>query len=152
MFKPVSLHEGYCLAKLHEATLASITKRSKPIFDRLPVSARNSSYRETVGGTGVATYQKPFLRSNMTGNTSGPRSLGSSIGFVTSKPRKVLTSKEINEKRANSMCFFYDEKYYPSHKCKGQVYRLEVIEEEEEVEVQEDLLEDSTPHLLHGEE
>jgi len=41
MFKPASLHETYCLAKLQEATLASIAKRSKIIFDKPPVLTKN---------------------------------------------------------------------------------------------------------------
>jgi len=52
---------------------------------------------------------------------------------VTSKPRKVLTPKDIYERTTNNMCFS-DAKYYPGHKCKGQVYRLEVVEEDEWVE------------------
>jgi len=71
----------------------------------------------------------------MAGTPASSRSFRSSTGFVTSKPRRMLTSKEINEKRANSMCFFYDEKYFPGHKCKGQVYRLEIMKEEEEREL-----------------
>ena len=56
-----------------------------------------------------------------------------------------MTSKEINEKRANGTCFFCDEKYYPGHKCNSQVYRLEFVEEEEEVEVQGEVTEDGLP-------
>ena len=45
MFKPSSLHEAYCLAKLQEATLASIS-RKKSILDKPPLTTRGfSSYR-----------------------------------------------------------------------------------------------------------
>lgn len=39
MFKPKALHEAYCLAKLQEATLASIA-RKKPILEK-PFQAQN---------------------------------------------------------------------------------------------------------------
>jgi len=57
------------------------------------------------------------------------------VGSVSSKARRVLTPKEIDEKRANNMCFFCDEKYFPGYKCSSQVYRFEVVEGEEWEEV-----------------
>jgi len=33
MFEPSTLHEAYCLAKLQEATLSSIARRTKTILD-----------------------------------------------------------------------------------------------------------------------
>jgi len=75
-----------------------------------------------------------FPKNHAAGTYSSPGSTRSSTGSANSKPRKVLTSKEINEKRANNLCFFCDAKYYPGHKCTGQVYRLEMVEEEEWME------------------
>lgn len=47
----------------------------------------------------------------------------------------TLTSKEIDEKRANNLCYWCDEKYSSTHKCqKKRLYVLqikEVIDEEE---------------------
>ena len=107
MFKPASLHDAYCLAKLQEATLASITKRNKPILDKPPATNRGfSPYRGSLGGSAASTYHKFPPRSNMTSNQSGPKSAVSSTGSVSSKPRKILTSKEIEEKSANNLCFF----------------------------------------------
>jgi len=47
-------------------------------------------------------------------------------------------------------CFFCDERYFPGHKRKGQVYRLEIIEEEEDLEMKGEGAEDSTPQVLQG--
>jgi len=44
MFKPATLHDAYCLAKLQEATLLSI-KRSRPILEKPPIST--SSFRSS---------------------------------------------------------------------------------------------------------
>jgi len=41
-----------------------------------------------------------------------------------------LSDKEIEERRANNLCFFCEEKYFSGHKCSAQVYGLKVIEEE----------------------
>jgi len=84
----------------------------------------------------------------MPGTSLNPRSAASNTGSVTSKPRRVLTPKEIDEKRANSMCFFCDEKYYPGHKCAGQVYRLEVVEDGGSEEGLEEDLEGSGEPLM----
>ena len=150
MFKPASLHDAYCLAKLQEATLASITKRSKPILDKPPAATRSfSSCRGSFGGSVASTCQKFSSRSNVAGNQSGTRSAMSSTGSVSSKPRRVLTPQEIDEKRANNLCFFCDDKY---HTCKGQVYRLEIVEEEEWMEEQEERSDESTTPFLVDEE
>jgi len=152
MFKPSSLHEAYCLAKLQEATLASIARR-KPILDKPPVPTRDfSSYRGSSGSSFSAPLLKYPVRTTATGTHNSNRSVGSSSGSVHSKPRKILTSKEIDERRAKSMCFFCDEKYYPGHKCAGQVYSLELIEECDGVEGQEENMEGSGASLAQEEE
>jgi len=64
------------------------------------------------------------------------------VGSATSRPRTTRTSlgsREIEERRTKNLCFFCDEAYFPGHKCKVQVYSLEVVtgikeDEEEEVE------------------
>ena len=64
------------------------------------------------------------------------------MGSATSRPRTTRTSlgsREIEERRTKNLCFFCDEAYFPGHKCKVQVYSLEVVtgikeDEEEEVE------------------
>jgi len=41
MFKPQTIHDAYCLAKLQEATLASISRRTKPILEKPPPFSRS---------------------------------------------------------------------------------------------------------------
>ena len=43
MFRPQTLHDAYCLAKLQEATLQSIARRTKLVLDR------NVTYTRTLG-------------------------------------------------------------------------------------------------------
>jgi len=50
------------------------------------------------------------------------------------------------------MCFFCDERYFPGHKCNGQVYRLEIMEDGEWEEGQEEMREETTPPSLQDEE
>jgi len=49
------------------------------------------------------------------------------------KPGKSLNAKELHERRAKSLCYYCDKKYVPGHKCKAQIYRIELrgLEEEE---------------------
>ncbi|GJV03303.1 gypsy/ty3 retroelement polyprotein [Tanacetum coccineum] len=71
-------------------------------------------------------------------------------------PRKQLTQKELEEKRAKNQCFYYDQKYTPGHKCSGQVYSLEVLGDTEtelmDDQLEEDVLEteeviEYSPHI-----
>ena len=50
------------------------------------------------------------------------------------------------------MCFFCDEKYYLGHKCAGQVYSLELVEESGCEEGQEEGMKDYGSPLLQEEE
>ena len=99
MFKPVSLHEAYCLAKLQEATLTLIFIKAKPILDKNPGATRSfSSYKGSLGGTRTFSQSRVFPRYPGARTNSDSGSIGSSTSSVTSKPREVLTFKEINEK------------------------------------------------------
>ncbi|GKB80299.1 ty3-gypsy retrotransposon protein, partial [Tanacetum coccineum] len=49
------------------------------------------------------------------------------------RPRKMLSQKEYDEKRSKNQCFYCDQKYTPGHKCEGQMFTIEIREEEEEV-------------------
>jgi len=140
MFKPSSLHEAYCLAKLQEATLASLA-RKKLILERPPAVLRSFNIpRGSVGDSMFFSSQRYSGRNNAAGSHVSARGATSSTGSVTSKPRKILTPKEKDEKRVNGMCFFCDEKYHLGHKCAGQVYSLKLMEDEgcEEGQEEED--------------
>ena len=127
MFKPDALHDSYCLVKLQEATLASIAKRTKPILDK------TLAYTRGTGGRYGSTSQTWKPTSQRLGFSTKGNTSVSSIASSTSKPRtagRTMSSKEIEERRANNLCFFCDEKYFSGHKCSAQVYRLEILEEE----------------------
>ena len=153
MFKPSSLHEAYCLAKLQEATLASMARRPKPILEKPPTVMKSfNTYRGTTGNPILPTPQGYTSRNAAPSTSFNSRSAASSTGSVTSKPRRILTPQEIDEKRANSMCFFCDERYYRGHKCARQIYGLEVIEAMGNDGGQEDVAEDSGELLRQEEE
>lgn len=158
MFKPQTLHDAYCLAKLQEATLTSIGRRTKPILDTPPSFVKNvGSHTRT-----SQSYSSVPARSNAFAYSSTKNSPYQNFTSFTSKPRsrgRPLSPREIEEKRAKNLCFFCDEKYHLEHKCTAQVYRLEIMEEtdgeesneEEQLEqvgegVQEDL-EEEVPQI-----
>ncbi|GKE95612.1 hypothetical protein Tco_1580467 [Tanacetum coccineum] len=51
-----------------------------------------------------------------------------------------LTQKELEETRAKNQCFYCDQKYTPGHTCIGQLYLLEVIEDNDELDSKEEFL------------
>lgn len=75
-----------------------------------------------------------------------------SVNKEASKPKSILSSKEIMERRAKGQCFHCDERYHPGQECKAKLYQLvgedEIITEGNEIaEVVDDMAE-----LLQGEE
>lgn len=53
-------------------------------------------------------------------------------------------SGKLKKKELRILFFFCDERYFPRHKCKAQVYQLEIMEEEgrEIIGNEEELLEE----------
>lgn len=46
------------------------------------------------------------------------------------QPRRQLTQKEFEDKRAKNLCFYCDQRYTPGHKCSCQLNSLEILPEE----------------------
>lgn len=86
---------------------------------------------------GDVTDKHPTSRPRFPPNseTTKPPPIGASNvpPWLTPNPQgsKILTSKEIDEKRAKGLCFGFDEKYAPSHKCKRQHLFMMEIEEDD---------------------
>ena len=122
MFKRQTIQDAYCLLKFQEATLASISRKTKPILERPLPPPRNvtNSYRINYqSGTRVLRRESS---SYFTAFKSHSVEMGNSANFVSSKLRnheKILSAREIEEKRAKNLCFFCDERYFPGHKCKA---------------------------------
>ncbi|GKA78501.1 reverse transcriptase [Tanacetum coccineum] len=127
MFKPTTLKDASCLARMQEATLA-LTK-TKLVSHYTSQRSNSGTYanRYTSHVTPII-MTKPLLAlpSTSTENTSK---------VVKSVFRKQLTQKELEEKRAKGLCFYCDQRYAPGHKFPGQLYSLEVcVDEIDEVE------------------
>ncbi|GJS31051.1 hypothetical protein Tco_0491671 [Tanacetum coccineum] len=115
MFRPRTLADAHQLTNLQEATLEAINNSygSDAKSSRLPLPAPNSSWRT-----------KP--------NTP------------TSAPiRKQMTQNEYQEKRAQNLCFYCDQKYTPGHKCSGQLFSI-VLLVDEELEYEEEYMEEES--------
>nr|GEW82065.1 putative mitochondrial protein [Tanacetum cinerariifolium] len=52
----------------------------------------------------------------------------------TAPPKKQLTQKEYEDKRANNLCFIVIKKFVPGHKFEGQLFSLVVLGENEKLE------------------
>lgn len=136
MFKPQSLHEACYLAELQDVTLVSISRKTKPILER-PVTSSRSTHNTF--RTPYQSDQRPITRDYSSSSHSVTRPNyahpATSTNSVSSRPRttrRILSPKDIEEKWAKNLCFLCDEKYFHGHKCKAWVYKLEILEEEEE--------------------
>ncbi len=53
---------------------------------------------------------------------------GKPMNTPTDKGTRILTKQEVNETRAKNECFWCDEKFTPSHKCKkGRFNKIKMI-------------------------
>ncbi|GKB80534.1 putative mitochondrial protein [Tanacetum coccineum] len=122
----------YYMAKMQEQIIVAIELRYGLV---LPTPKLVSN----VFNKHVSGYQKTSGTNVAMPNTSY---MSGAVPF-----KKILTQKELEEKRANHMCFYYDEKYFPSHKCSGQLHSLEVVIEENE-DAREEVFEECTTELF----
>ncbi|XP_071712436.1 uncharacterized protein [Rutidosis leptorrhynchoides] len=118
MFKPRTLEDAYCLAKLQEDTIAVSKRRSTPLLStpRSTFIAKNNTYTPAM----TNTVSQPTANNQLALPITP-------YNAATKNGSKRLTQKEIEEKRAKHLCFYCDEKYSTSHKCSGQLYTLEVV-------------------------
>ncbi|GJV36581.1 reverse transcriptase [Tanacetum coccineum] len=45
--------------------------------------------------------------------------------------KRQLIQKEYEEKKSKNVCFYYDQKYVPGHKCSGQLFSIIVLADDE---------------------
>ncbi|GJR97210.1 hypothetical protein Tco_0269384 [Tanacetum coccineum] len=111
MFKPKTLSDEYCLTNLQEATLEAIKKKNNPLGSQL------------VGGFGMRSDSGSSNKPPLLPFPSANSSLKPNPATALKSPiRKQLTQKEYEEKRAKNLCFYYDKKFVPGHKCESIAY------------------------------
>ncbi|GKA88394.1 gypsy/ty3 retroelement polyprotein [Tanacetum coccineum] len=121
MFRPKTLVDAYCLTNLQEASLKAVRKKNK--------AAMNYSVGMFGSGMSLGSNSKPPLLGLSAPNTGWkpkPNNL------MNAPVRKQLTQKEYQEKRAQNLCFYYDQEYTYGHKCSGQLHSLVVLANEDE--------------------
>ena len=108
MFKLQTLAEAYSMAKLQEATNATLKPRYAPPTTPVPKYVSNVSYTNknmNMPAKPITAFGNNATTEKATGN----------------RPYR-LTQKEMEEKRAKRECFYCDQKYVPGHKCSGQLF------------------------------
>ncbi|GJZ49966.1 transposon ty3-I gag-pol polyprotein [Tanacetum coccineum] len=117
MFKPNTLTDVYCLAKMQEATLQVLKTKQTPFLPtpRAPYTNTNSYANRNV------TYPPKATTTTLAFPAPNTR-----VKSAYVQPKKQLTQKEIADKRAKNLCFYCDEKFVPGHKCSGQLFSLEI--------------------------
>ncbi|GKD62399.1 reverse transcriptase, partial [Tanacetum coccineum] len=117
MFTLDFLTDVFYMAKMQEQTLVALKARYTPLLFN-PASKLNTNTSQGVR--------------NVNGNSKPNTSSGGNYPKTnTPQVRKQLSQKEYAEKRAQKLCFYYDQKYVPGHKCAGQLFSLVVLLDEE---------------------
>ncbi|GKB76333.1 retrotransposon-related protein [Tanacetum coccineum] len=107
----VELSDQYAISLMQEASKAALAKRSIPILN-----------------TPKTQFSKPSYPKSQ---TILPLPATKVVTTNTETPRRQLSRKEYEGKKAKNLCFYCDQKYTPGHKCTGQVFSIELLTEEE---------------------
>ncbi|GJY67895.1 putative mitochondrial protein, partial [Tanacetum coccineum] len=121
MFRPTTLANAYRSTNYQEATLEAMRKKNK-------VMVNYQQGRFGGGGNGYGSNVKPALLPLPSSNSNGRNKLNTPVATLI---RKNMTQKEYQEKRAQNLCFYYDQKYTPGHKCSGKLYSMVLLADEE---------------------
>ncbi|GJW88158.1 hypothetical protein Tco_0163498 [Tanacetum coccineum] len=114
MYIPKTLADAYSTENIQEATLEAIKKKNKAMV--------NSQQGRFGGGSnGYWNNVKPSLLP-LTSSNSNWRSKPNTLASAPIK--KQMTQKEYQEKRAQNLCFYCDQKYTPCHKCNGKFFSI----------------------------
>jgi hypothetical protein len=153
MFKPKTLKHAYNLARLQANTLAyrkypSYDKRFPRGFtNRPPQTTANFPPNTTNNITNTHPIPQKIIPPSWTNNPSN------SYNKNHIKPTKSIRRQEFKDRRLKGLCFWYDDKSVPGHRCrKKKVYSLSVMEEEdgvleEELQEEEANVRELTPHI-----
>ncbi|XP_057417585.1 uncharacterized protein LOC130711837 [Lotus japonicus] len=124
MFAPRTVLEATRMAKLQERSFELLQKRM------VPVSRGYGNWSEKKN-VSVLPEKKAFQTDKKAQNDNTQKSI---LGKPNYTFQKKLTPKELDEHRAQNLCFFCHEKYSPGHKRtqrkKLQVFLMEVHDEE----------------------
>ena len=123
MFRPQTLSDAFSLANFQEASLAVVKQKAAPLLPT-PRNPPNHFFNRNVNFA-----PKP---NNIALPAPTTQTITKHPASDNSVPRKLLTQKEIAEKRAKNQCFYCDQRYTPGHKCSGQMFALEVSPYKEE--------------------
>ncbi|GJV76968.1 retrotransposon-related protein [Tanacetum coccineum] len=115
MFRPKTLAEVYNLSKIQDAALKLNKQRYRPPLLPTPRFITNQNTQSPQNS--VVVKQTPAPNTTLAAKSS----------FNTPYPKRQLSQKEFQERRAKNLCFYCDEKYTPGHSCRGQVFNLEVV-------------------------
>ncbi|GJR82202.1 reverse transcriptase [Tanacetum coccineum] len=129
MFKPTSLSNAFCLAKLQEANNSVNRGRSTTVqtISKNVISAPYNKGESHIGSAWAWGGVGFTVAKNVVTMPAQTQTV------VQNRPFRRLTQKEMEDKRATQLCYYYDQKYTLGHKCSGQMYSLEVVGCDEEI-------------------
>src|ERR1044072_251671 len=140
MFAPRSVLEAMRIAKLQERSLQLLKKA-------VPAARSYSNWSDKKAVQPAIVEKKAFDKKPAVENTQK-----SILGKPNYAFQKKLTPKEMDEHRAQGLCFFCHEKYERGHDCpqrkKTQVFLMEVLNPEEEDDL-DDLEEDAGTEVIN---
>lgn len=147
-FKSMSLASLMQMARIQECSI-------RALFDGVPsTNSRESSFSSTTITAANASSLSAQIgsaqpsKSSTSSSASFHSSETSSLSNSSKKPAVALSKKEMEERRCKGLCYWCNEKYLSSHKCKeSQVMMLVIQNDDDEdfVDAVEDLTEGDLP-------
>ena len=136
--KPETYVAAVSLARLHEQKHMALYQGPKYLGGKLGMQgdARSSNYSTASNRTVAPRLVSPMARSVLTQNSPQytPVNNSQTSSMAGSSQFRRLAAAEIKQKREKGLCYYCDEKYTPSHRCK--VTCLLLLGEEEVEEIQ----------------
>jgi len=117
---------------IRETTLTLLNREPTPIYSISQITQQhhlsNSFYSQNAIKHNIIT-PNPALK-NLTNILTQ-----SNTNKIINRPSKSFKSREFDDRRAEGLCFWRDDKFIPSHKCKNKrLYFLYMIKNEGDID------------------
>ena len=141
--KPSSYPEVVALARLHEQNHLALQQSLKAPMVSVGTGLRNR-FSASSSFPGTKTSINPVPKLPELASNPGLTPSPTPVTNTSPKPAfKRFTVAELRERRRQGLCYYYNEKYNPSHNCRPQYLALLAPEDLDEMYSNVDLVNDS---------
>lgn len=124
MQHPQNFQEAYTMAKLHDAIIKSQVRAHPHVKTSFSPGKQSPTAMSTVGSNAAVENHATIYKSENAGNNAAKK-------YAEQRRTRLTSNKEMEDRRANGLCYWCPERYTVDHICRGKhIFVIEVGEDD----------------------